>query len=242
MPRARFVDPAGSVRTGEWTENGIAVAGRRYDPDAVDVLPPVDPDKILGVAYNFRNRYAESEETFPERPGIWLKGGSNVLSGHGDTVPLPPDLTVIWEAELAVVIGEQCTRVDPDEAMAVVGGYTAANDLSNRTHLEDETMYRVKSFDNSCPLGPAVASPDEVPDDPRIRMWLNDELKQDSRDDEYVFGIPEVIAEASRYVTLDAGDVILMGTPGGVDVLSPGDHVAIEVEGVGRLEHDVAAR
>ena len=242
MPTARFEDPAGSIRHGEWTDDGIVAAGTTYDPAEVRVLPPVEPDKILGVAYNFMNRWEESEDSPPERPGVWLKGGRNVLCGHGDTALIPGDLEVIWEAELAVVIGEQCHGVSEADAMDVVGGYTAANDLSNRTHLDDDTMYRIKAFDNACPLGPAIATPDEVPTDPRIRMWLNGEKCQDSRDDEYVFGIPEVIAEASTYTTLEEGDVILMGTPGGADRLSDGDHVAIEVDGVGRLEHDVAVR
>lgn len=242
MPTARFEDPAGSIRHGTWTANGIQAGGRTYDPDAVRVLPPVEPDKILGVAYNFQNRWEASDDTPPERPGVWLKGGRNVLCGHGDTVTIPAALDVIWEAELAVVIGEQCRGVSEAEALDVVGGYTVANDLSNRTHLDDETMYRIKAFDNACPLGPALASPEEVPDDPRIRMWLNGEKRQDSRDDDYVFGIREVIAEASAYTTLESDDVILMGTPGGADLLSDGDHVAIEVEGVGRLEHDVAVR
>lgn len=242
MPRARFEDPAGSVRTGEWLGTGVEAGGRTYELDEVRVLPPVEPNKILGVAHNYRNRYEESGDPLPDRPGIWLKGGANVLCGHGNTVELPGDIEVIWEAELAVVIGEQCRGVSEDEAMDVVGGYTAANDLSNRTHLEDETMYRIKAFDHSCPLGPAVATPGEVPENPRVQMWLDGEKQQDSRDDEYVFGIPEVIAEASEYVTLEENDIILMGTPGGADALSDGDHVAIEVDGVGRLEHDVAVR
>lgn len=242
MPTARFEDPAGTVRQGEWTAEGIEASGTTYDLSDVRVLPPVEPDKILGVAYNFRNRWEQTDESPPERPGVWLKGGRNVLAGHGDMVAIPRELDIIWEAELAVVIGEQCRRVSPQDAMAVVGGYTAANDLSNRTHLDDETMYRIKAFDNACPLGPAIATPDEVPATPRIQMWLNGEQRQDSRDDDYVFGIPEVIAEASTYTTLEEDDVILMGTPSGADILSDGDHVAIEVEGIGRLEHDVVVR
>jgi len=149
---------------------------------------------------------------------------------------------VDWEAELAVVIGEQCRNVDADEAMDVVAGYTCLNDISNRDDQDTEQNWvRGKAFDNAAPMGPVVATPDEVPDEASIELRVNGETKQASAIDQFIFSVPELIAEITTHLTLEAGDVISTGTPAGVGPLSDGDHVAVEIEGIGTLEHDVRA-
>jgi 2-keto-4-pentenoate hydratase/2-oxohepta-3-ene-1,7-dioic acid hydratase in catechol pathway len=153
-------------------------------------------------------------------------------------VALPGD-EVVFEAELAVVIGKQCRNVDEADVPDVLAGYTVVNDLSDTSH-EDRTMFRKKSFDNAAPIGPVVASPEEVDGTPRIRLWVNGEQLQDTAGDSFVFSVPEIVASFAERLTLEPGDVIMMGNPGGFDPLEDGDTVEIEVEGVGRLEHDVS--
>ena len=235
MKRARFTDPAGTVRVGEWTDEGIIAAGRTYDPATVDVLAPVEASKVIGIGPNYRSMV----EAVPDEGRLFWKGGTNVLAGHGDTVTLPSSGEVIYEAELGVVIGEGCRNVAASEAESVVAGYTCIDDLSNQAYTDRDSFFRTKSFDGAAPTGPVVADPGSVPADPRVRLWRNGEKCQDSADDEMLFSPGEVIAEVTQFVTLEPGDLLTTGTPAGIGRLSDGDRVEIEIEGVGRLEHDV---
>jgi len=240
VKRARFRDPAGSVRTGEWTDEGIGFGDRTYDPEAVDVLPPSDPSKIVCVGLNYVDHAEEAGMEIPDRPMLFLKP-PNTLSGHGDTVTLPAGKqTVDWEAEIAVVVGEQCRNVDEAEAMDVVDGFTCLDDVSNRDdQRREQNWVRGKAFDNAAPTGPVLATPDEVPDDASVELRVNGETEQSSSREEFIFSVPELIAEITTYMTLEPGDIVSTGTPAGVGSLSDGDRVEVEVEGVGTLEHDV---
>ena len=238
--RIRFRDPAGSIRNAELTDGEIHCATGTYDLEAVEILTPVEPSKIVCVGLNYERHAEESGLEVPDRPLLFLKG-PNTLAGHGDTIPLLPGKERIdYEAELGVVIAEQCRHVSEDTAMDVVAGFTCANDISNRDDQEvEQNWIRGKAFDNSTPLGPVVATPDEVPADARIQLRVNGETKQDSSRADLIFTIPELIAEITTYLTLEPGDVILTGTPEGIGPLTDGDHVEIEIEGVGILAHDV---
>jgi len=238
MRRVRFRDPAGAVRRGEWTDDGIEFGGRTYEESAIDVLPPVEPTKVVCLAGNY---VEHAGGDVPDRPSLFLKG-PNAVAGHDDTITLPPENEINYEAEVGVVIGEQCRHVEEADAMDVVAGYTNVDDVSNRTDQRAEQNWvRGKAFDGSAPMGPVVATPEHVddPEDPRIRLWRNGELKQDSAEDDLVFTVPEVIAEVTELLTLEPGDVIAMGTPGRPEELTDGDTVEIEVDGVGRLRHHV---
>ncbi|MEF8788631.1 MAG: fumarylacetoacetate hydrolase family protein [Haloarculaceae archaeon] len=242
MHRSRFRDPAGSVRTGEYHGDEVSFAGRRYDVEAVDVLPPSEPTKILCIGLNYAAHAAESGSEVPDRPLIFLKG-PNALAGHGDSIPLLAGKERIdYEAELGVVIGEQCRHVDREDAMDVVEGFTCINDVSNRDdQREEQNWIRGKAFDNAAPVGPVLATPDEVPEDAYVRSRVNGELRQDSTREDFIFDIPELVEEITTYLTLEPGDLIATGTPEGVGPLSPGDTVEVEVEGVGTLVNDVVA-
>ncbi|MFB6131434.1 MAG: fumarylacetoacetate hydrolase family protein, partial [Salinigranum sp.] len=145
------------------------------------------------------------------------------------------------EAELGVVIGEQCRNVAEEDAESVVRGYTCLNDVSNRNdQMVEQNWVRGKAFDGSAPMGPVLASPDEVPDNPRIRLRVNGETRQDSAGDEFIFTVTEAIAEITSYLTLEPGDVVAMGTASGVGPLRDGDTVELDVEGVGTLRHYVS--
>ena len=240
MPRVRFRDPAGSVREGEWHGDAVSFAGQTYDLDAVDVLPPCEPSKIVCVGLNYADHAAERDKDVPDRPVLFLKP-PNTLSGHGDTVTLPAGKERIdFEAEIAAVIGRPARNVAAEDAMDHVAGFTCLNDLSNRDDQRAERNWvRGKAFDNAAPIGPAIAPPKAVPADADIELRVDGEVRQSSSRDQFIFSVPELIEEITSYLTLEPGDVISTGTPSGVGPLADGESVEVELDGVGTLEHDV---
>ena len=179
MRHVRFRDPAGSVRRGEWTDVGIEFAGRTYDPDEVDVLAPCEPTKIVCVGLNYANHAEEEGMELPERPLLFLKP-PNAVAGNGDTITLPAGKEKVeHEVELGVVIGEQCRNVDERNADEVIAGYTCANDISNRDDQRiEQNWIRGKAFDGSCPLGPVLADPEDVPEHANVELRVNGEVRQ----------------------------------------------------------------
>jgi 2-keto-4-pentenoate hydratase/2-oxohepta-3-ene-1,7-dioic acid hydratase in catechol pathway len=254
MRRVRFRDPAGNVRGGRWTTvegeevvtaasgpyGRIAFGDETFDPADVDILSPCEPTKIVCVGRNYADHAAERDADLPDRPLLFLKP-PNTVASHGTDVTLPAGKErVEYEAELGVVIGEQCRHVDVDEAESVVAGYTPVNDLSNRDDQEREQNWvRGKAFDDAAPMGPVIATPEHLPEDASIETRVDGETRQSSSIDRMVFSVPELVAEITTYMTLEPGDVIATGTPEGVGPLDHGDTVEVEIEGVGTLRHDV---
>lgn len=248
MRRVRFADAGGMVRVGEWNEDSIRHGGSHFDPEDVDVLPPSEPTKIVCVALNYSEHAAEADENYsadmnvPDRPFFFMKGPNAVL-GHGSTATIPRGKELIHhEAELGVVMGEQCAYVTADEALDYVLGYTCVNDISNRDDQRQTVngnidWVRGKAFDHSLPIGPVVVDPEDVPPDANVQLRVNGEIRQDFSIENLVFSVPELVAEASHYMTLEPGDVIAAGTSTGAGPLEDGDEVDVEVEGVGTLTH-----
>ena len=252
MRRVRFRDPDGEVRSGEWTgEEGAEIrahpGGGRFSvepeffaADDVERLAPCDPTKVVCVGLNYADHAEEQGKEVPDRPMLFLKP-PNAVAAPDSTVELPAGKERLdFEAELGVVIDRRCRQVDADGAEAVVAGYTCVNDLSNRDDQAVETNWvRGKAFDDAAPVGPVVASPDEVPDDAAVQCRVDGELRQDSSRAQFIFSVPELIEEVTTYMTLEPGDVVSTGTPEGVGPLSDGDTVEVTVEGVGTLRNDV---
>ena len=244
MKRVRFRDATGMTRDGEWVDGEIVAGGKTYDPEDVDVLPPTEPTKIICQAGGYVDHRRESGyEEIPERPEFFLKT-PNCVIGHGDAIELPPDREQVeFEAEFGIVIGRQCRGVDEDEAMDYVEGFTCVNDVSNRDDQDEERNWvRGKAFDTSLPMGPVVATPDEIPEDATLQLRHNGTVEQETTTDHMIFSVAELVAEISELITLEPGDVIATGTPYGPDQLSPGDTVEVEFEGVGTLRNDVVER
>lgn len=237
MRCVRFEDPGGVTREGFWSDRGIEFGGRVYDETQVNVLPPSQPTKIVGVSTNHVDAIEQYDLGYPDRPKLFLKT-PNAISGHRDTVTLLADKELQYEAELGVVIGEQCRHVGAADALSVVDGFTCVNDITNHTD-RDAYGVRFKSFDNAAVVGPAIAPVEAVPSDARIQLRLNGETKQDASREGLRFGVPAVIEEITAYLTLEPGDIIAMGTPGNVGALHDGDRVEIEIDGIGTLRHRV---
>jgi 2-keto-4-pentenoate hydratase/2-oxohepta-3-ene-1,7-dioic acid hydratase in catechol pathway len=218
------------------------------------ILAPLVPPLIIGIAQNYRAHAEEMNGKVPERPVFFLKMPGSLLN-PGEAIRLPRAARsekVDYEAELAVVLGKTCRQVPVEEAMDAVLGYTAANDVSARDWQKEwggGQFCRGKGFDTFCPLGPCLVTRESLPDPSalRLRGYLNGTTVQDSSTRDMVFTVPELIAFLSQSTTLPAGTVILTGTPSGVGAgrqpptfLKPGDHFAVEIEQIGRLENPVA--
>ena len=213
-------------------------------------VPIPRPGKIVCVGLNYRDHAEEQGAALPEAPLLFAKFPT-ALIGPGDAIVIPPLVTKCdYEAELGVVLGATVKQVSKENALEAVAGYVVANDVSARDlQFGDGQWTRGKSPDTFCPVGPLVPAAD-VPDPHAlpIRALLNGEVVQDSTTANLVFGVDEVISYASQTATLEAGDLILTGTPAGVGIfrapprlLQPGDEITIEIDGVGSLTNPVVA-
>jgi 5-carboxymethyl-2-hydroxymuconate isomerase len=208
------------------------------------------PGKIVAAGLNYRDHAAEAGLEVPERPILFAIWPSSVV-GPGEPIVLPSlSAEIDYEAELGVVIGERARNVPVERALEVVAGYVCFNDVSARDlQFADGQWTRAKSFDTFSPTGPVVPAA-EIPDPQalRIRCLVNGETLQDSSTAEMVFSVAELIAYASRGITLEPGDLLVTGTPAGVGFtreppifLQPGDEVTVEIEGIGALTNPVRA-
>jgi 2,4-didehydro-3-deoxy-L-rhamnonate hydrolase len=216
----------------------------------IDFLPPVlTTAKIVCVGLNYADHAAEGGVALPDQPLIFSKL-PNSLTGHGSPIVLSPlSEQVDFEAELGVVVGRRARGVSKEEALAHVFGYTCVNDVSARDLQHgDQQWTRGKSLDTFCPVGPWVVTSDQIPDPQAlgIRCLINGEVMQDSHTSNMVFGVDEIISFISQGITLEPGDLIATGTPGGVGFLrrpprylATGDIVRIEIDGIGYLENPV---
>ena len=209
--------------------------------DRAHLLAPVFPTKVVAVGRNYAGHAAERGVEVSSEPVIFLKPATAVI-GPGAAVVLPPEAREVHhEAELAVVVGRVAHRVAAEDAAAFILGYTAANDVSARDlQARDGQWARAKGFDTFCPLGPAIET-ELDPGDLAISCTVNGEIRQQARTADMVFGVAELLAFASRVMTLLPGDVILTGTPAGTSALHPGDRVEVSVERIGILANPVAA-
>ncbi len=213
----------------------------------VEWLPPIpNPGKILCVGLNYRDHCEEQNRPVPQVPMLFNKFTTSLL-GAGADIPLPLkyDPQIDYEAELALVIGKEAKRVRKGSAMKHVAGYIVANDVSARTVQNNERQWsRAKGFDGSGPMGPTLVTVDEI-DDPHmldIKCRVNGKIMQSSNTKNLVFRIEYLIQFITELITLEPGDIVLTGTPGGVGVfreppvfLKPGDEVSVEIEKIGVL-------
>jgi 5-oxopent-3-ene-1,2,5-tricarboxylate decarboxylase/2-hydroxyhepta-2,4-diene-1,7-dioate isomerase len=242
MKRARVLDGAQAV-DGVVTGGTIVLqTGRSLAANPASFLSPVVPRQIIATHLTYRSRCIEYRmSALPSYPSYFMKP-LGAVSHHGAAVARPRGCRFLnYEGEVAVVIGRRCVNVTPDEALRYVKGYTAANDFGvhDFRHADRNAMFRVKGQDGFCPLGPVLVDADDLdPTDLRLRTFVNGTLVQEAHTgDDMIFSIAYQIADISRLITLDENDVLLTGTPAHSRPLDIGDHVAVEVDGIGRLEN-----
>ncbi|MCM8531259.1 MAG: fumarylacetoacetate hydrolase family protein [Lentisphaeraceae bacterium] len=202
------------------------------------------PGKIICIGLNFKDHAEESGMEAPKEPVVFFKATSSLVGPNDDLVIPRGSEKTDWEVELAVVIGKKASYVSKDDALDYVAGYSLHNDYSERAYqLEKGGQWvKGKSCDTFAPLGPFIATKDEIADVNNLKMWLkvNGETKQDGTTANLIFDVPTVVSYLSEFMTLEPGDVISTGTPAGVGLgfdppqyLKPGDVVELGIDNLG---------
>jgi acylpyruvate hydrolase len=213
--------------------------------------PITHPYKLIGIGLNYKDHVEEIKAQTPKQPLLFGMYGSAII-GPGQAIVLPPmSQQVDYEAELGVVIGRRARQVGVQSALDYVAGYTIINDVSARDlQFADGQWVRAKSFDTFAPMGPYLVTTASLAggDGLDIELRLNGKTMQKSNTRNLIFKVPDLVSYISQIMTLEVGDVIATGTPGGVGFvrnpqvfMKPGDIVEIEIEGIGKLTNPVAA-
>jgi len=216
----------------------------------VHLGPPVPkPGKFLAIGLNYADHVAESGLAKPAHP-LFFNKQTTCVTGPFDPILMPRDSEQVdYEGEMGFVIGKRCRRVAREQAHEVIAGYCVINDVSIRDwQFRAQTFTLGKSFDSHGPVGPWIVTPDELGDPHRlgIRTWVNGELRQNSSTNQLIYDCFDQVVALSQACTLEPGDIVSTGTPGGVGMgfkppkyLKVGDVVKIEVEGIGVIENRV---
>jgi 5-oxopent-3-ene-1,2,5-tricarboxylate decarboxylase / 2-hydroxyhepta-2,4-diene-1,7-dioate isomerase len=241
-PRVR-VDVTGSPRWGALRGDRVVLDddGELSAAEAT-FLAPVEPTKIIATHLTYRSRVEEYRARVPAEPSYFMKPPST-LNGHRGLLRRPRGARFLnYEGEVAAVIGRPMHGVPESEVLGYVAGYAPANDvgLHDFRHADRGSMLRVKGQDGFCPIGPGLtAAADFDPTDFRLHTYLNGEVVQDGTADDLIWPIAYLLADLNRLITLEPGDVVLTGTPANSRPMEPGDEIAVEVSGLGRLENRV---
>ncbi len=205
----------------------------------VKTLVPVTPSKVINVGLNYADHAREMKRELPKTPLFWFKATTALLADGGKIeIPFPQHQTE-FEAELAIVIGRKTRNVTPSAASRYIFGYTASQDITDRTIQHSESQWsRSKSFDTFAPLGPYVETQID-PTDLTIQLFQNGHLRQNSNTREMIFKPAEIVSFISTNLTLLPGDVILTGSPSGVAPIQSGDRLEVRIQGLAPLTNSV---
>jgi 2-keto-4-pentenoate hydratase/2-oxohepta-3-ene-1,7-dioic acid hydratase in catechol pathway len=205
----------------------------------VRTLAPVAPSKVICVGLNYADHVRETNKVLPKEPLFWIKATTSLLPDGGKIeVPFANHRTE-FEAELGIVIGRKVRNVTPAAAARYIFGYTAAQDISDRTIQAAESQWtRAKSFDTFTPLGPYVETKID-PHDLTIQLFQNGQLRQNSNTSQLLFDCYKLVAFISTNMTLLPGDIILTGTPSGVGPIQSGDRLEVRIQGLAPLVNTV---
>lgn len=214
--------------------------------------PIARPSKIVCIGLNYANHAKETNAQIPAEPIIFMKSTTSLV-GPNDPIVIPKNsVKTDWEVELAVVIGKKASYVDVADALDYVAGYTLHNDVSEREFQLEKggTWDKGKGCDTFAPMGPFLATPDELEDVNNLRLWLsvNGKMMQDGNTSDFIFDVPTVVSYLSQFMTLLPGDVISTGTPAGVGLgfsppvyLKEGDVVELGIDGLGTAKQELKA-
>jgi 2,4-didehydro-3-deoxy-L-rhamnonate hydrolase len=239
----RFFAGGGLAALDSWLRKHASSAPRV--PASARLGSPIcRPSKIVCIGLNYRDHAAETKAQTPKEPVLFFKSTTSLVGPNDDLVMPKNSTKVDWEVELALVMGKKAAYVGKEKALDYVAGYALHNDYSERAfQLEREGQWvKGKSADTFAPLGPFLATPDEVPNIENVPMWLkvNGQFRQKSSTGNMIFDVATLVSYVSQFMTLLPGDVISTGTPAGVGLgmnppiyLNPGDVVELSIEGLG---------
>lgn len=229
-----------------WRDLAAGADGPARRLGELDLAPVVvAPSKVVCVGLNYKPHILEMGRDLPSDPTLFAKFAAT-LTGPGDDIALPPEEDAIdWEGELTVVIGQRCRRVSEEDAAQAIAGYTVANDISMRTwQFRTKEWLQGKMWEASTPVGPALVTTDEWQPGPQVVTRVNGTEMQSAATGELLFGPERLVSYVSTMVTLEPGDILLTGTPGGVGramkpprYLADGDVVEVEIEGLGTVRN-----
>lgn len=208
--------------------------------DNYRLLAPCAPSKIVAVGKNYRQHAREMGTPVPSEPLLFLKPPTTVIANEQAIFYPSQSQRVDYEGELALIIGDRCHHLTPEQAAKGIWGYTIANDVTARDlQSKDGQWTRAKGFDTFCPLGPWIVR--ELSVEAKIQTFINDEAtpRQSAAISEMVFSPEVLVSYISQVMTLIPGDIILTGTPEGIGAMQAGDRVRIEIEGIGDLSNQV---
>lgn len=218
---------------------GAVPTDRRHSLDAVHLLTPCSPSKMIGLWNNFHERAQVEKLHRPEHPLYFLKP-ANCFAGPGDAIRRPAgyDGMIVFEGELGIVVGQRCARLSPEDARQAIFGYTCVNDVTARDLLRADPVFvhwtRAKGFDTFGVFGPCIATGIE-PHTLRVRVLLSGVQQQDYPVSDMFFSPAEIVSRLSWDMTLEPGDVIACGTSVGVCGMKEGDTVEVIIDGIGKL-------
>ena len=237
------VELDGEPRWGRRTGEAIVLDDGSELPEANALyLAPAEPTKIIAVHLTYRSRIEEYAARTPPEPSYFMKPPTT-LNGHRRPVRMAKGARFLnYEGELAVVVGKRMKGVPLEAALDHVAGYTCANDVGMHDfrHADRGAMLRVKGQDGFLPLGPELVSAAEFdPTSFTLRTWLNGYVVQETTAADLIFPVAYQLADLCRTITLEPGDVVLTGTPANSRPMKPGDEVAVEITGLGRVENTI---
>lgn len=252
-------EETGDIDGAFWTSGGVGRAQGQLDTDSLQEVevsrlgPPIArPGKILCIGLNYRDHAIETNSPIPTEPVVFMKA-PNCVVGPNDTVLIPRGSSKTdWEVELGIVIGAQARYLaSPDDAWASIAGYVMANDVSERAfQIERGGQWdKGKSCETFCPLGPWVATKDEVPDPQNLslRLSVNGDVRQNGTTAEMIFGVDYIVWYLSQFLVLEPGDLVITGTPPGVSLghddvpfLKAGDVLELSITGLGTQRNHLA--
>jgi 2,4-diketo-3-deoxy-L-fuconate hydrolase len=221
--------------------------------DSVRLGSPIArPSKLVCIGLNYADHAKETNAPLPPEPVIFMKSTTAIVGPFDDIMIPKNSVKTDWEVELAVVIGKKASYVEEAEAMDYVAGYVLHNDVSEREFQMERngTWDKGKGCDTFAPLGPFLATPDEIADPHNLRLWLkvNGETMQDGTTSNFIFNLPHLISYTSQFMTLLPGDIISTGTPAGVGLgmkppiyLKAGDVVELGIDGLGESKQNLVA-
>jgi len=219
---------------------GFKVNEKKYSIKNVKILAPCLPSKVVAVGLNYIDHAKELGMKIPDEPVLFMKPSTSVIGQYDNIIYPTMSKRVDYEAELAVVIKDKTKNIEPEEAHTHIFGYTCLNDVTARDlQKKDGQWTRAKSFDTFCPIGPYIVT-DINPDNLKIELLLNGQLKQSSFTSNLIFNIQKLVSFISKVMTLFPGDIITTGTPSGIGPLKHGDKVEVAIEKVGRLRNFVS--
>ncbi len=229
------------IANAPWLDD--TATGNTVQLSEVTLLAPVKPSKVVCVGLNYHAHVdaSMSANKAPEQPMLFLKPPSAVIGPKQNIVHPGQSKRVDFEAELAIVMGKRAVKVSSGDALSHIFGFTCANDVTARDLQKTDGQWgRAKGFDSFCPIGPWIVSGIEC-SNLKVEGILNNSVKQSGNTKNMIFDVPFIISYISEVMTLEAGDLILTGTPAGIEPMKHGDEIEVKIEQIGSLINRVIA-